>query len=93
MIHVPVGDEDVTYAQQLTRGQGREIAQIEEKRATLKPEVHIKAWVCEWFIDQMGIKASWHGRSGRVREQAGNNTGNDAGGLPQSKCAAVERGL
>src|SRR5262249_35831030 len=72
-------------AQQLTRGQGRKVAEIEEKRATLKPEVHIKPWICERFIDQMGIKASWHGRSGRVRKRAGNDTGNDADGLPQSK--------
>jgi hypothetical protein len=63
MIHVPVADEDIAYAKELTRRQRREVAEVEEQGTVLEDEIDVEARIIEWIINEMRVKVPWHGYS------------------------------
>jgi hypothetical protein len=63
MIHVPVADEDIAHAKELTRRQRREVAEVEEQGTVLEDEIDVEARIIEWIINEMRVKVPWHGYS------------------------------
>jgi hypothetical protein len=60
VIHVGVGNEYVTDAQELARWQRRDISNIEKDRAARELQVDIDARIAERSIDELRLKAGPH---------------------------------
>jgi hypothetical protein len=60
MIHVGMRHEDVTRPQDLARGQGGDVAQVEQERSAIKLHVHEQARVREWPVDEAGLEDRTH---------------------------------
>jgi hypothetical protein len=63
MIHVPVTDENIAHAKELTRRQRREVAEVEEQGTLLEDEIDVEARIIEWIINEMRVEVPWHGYS------------------------------
>jgi hypothetical protein len=64
VVHVGVGHERVTDAEQFSGGQGLERPEIEQHRLPLEDEVNIERRVAEELVDELRPKALGHRRVG-----------------------------
>jgi len=62
MIHVGMGYESMARAQELAWRQRREIAEIEQQRATPEAEIDEQSRIGERFVDEAGLNEPCHAR-------------------------------
>jgi hypothetical protein len=71
MIHVGVGNENMTDAHELARRQRRHVAKIEEQRPAAEAEVDEQRGIREGIIDEPGLHEPGHSIPLRVRPTPG----------------------
>jgi hypothetical protein len=62
VVHVGMGDEDVTDFQHFSRGKGVKVSHIEKEGPSIKHEFDIKPGVAKGIMDQLCMEQGFHGR-------------------------------
>jgi hypothetical protein len=60
MVHVGMRHEDVARPQDLARGEGGDVAQVEQEGAALEQHVHEQGRVGERPVDEAGLENRTH---------------------------------
>ena len=62
VVHVGMGDEDVTDLQHFSRGKGVKVSHIEKEGPSIKHEFDIEPGVAKGTMDQLCMEQGFHGR-------------------------------